>query len=1155
MKLKLNELFSCGVLLSLLLFNIYNFFGVHNLFADFYVGGEITENTTWYLNESPYIVISDVTICGAGSGQTATLIIQPGVQVRFEPNTGIYVGKPSNYLGTLIAQGTQSQPITFTSNLTSPFPGAWDAIYFRPQTNNTLTMLDYCNFEYGGNSSLYNTTLFFESTSPTVTNSIISNSGGYGIYSDDNSGPTLTSNTYLNNAFYPISTNPNSILNITQSTGSGNNPDAIEVRQGEVTVDNVWTNQDFPYELSSNVTICDYNLTETATLTINPGTRIQVRPDTSIFVGKSPNRKGAIIAQGTQSEPITFTSYNTISPSPGDWDSIYFRDQANDKLTMFDFCSFEYAGNNIAYNATLYFEESSPKISRSNILNSSGWGIYSNTTYSNPVIHNSNIIFNSLGGINHINATTNTTVQAQYNWWGDSSGPSGAGPGQGQWISDNVEYEPWLGESFSLDFYLSHISVSPQKFSQNGGWTTFGIDISESANWTITIEDDTPQLVKTLSGSGTQIRQDWYGDDENQQPLLNGIYTYTVSAESIAHPGTNASLVGGQIELDDTLPTAKITSPEFYDFLANNLLSSEFEILGTASGTNFSSYTLEYGEGEYPTQWNTITTSTNLVENGLLGTWDATGLYGSVYTIRLIVTDTSQNLATDLVTINLLAVYNLYDSIDPFSPNVDGSKDDTTIGAEFSHLSDWLLNITDSGHQTVRTFNGTNSSSLSQLWDGKDESQQTLADDNYTYQIQITEPSSSTTALSGTDTSSIDNTSPTTEISLPQPNGLISGLVTIVGTADDLHFESYKVEYGIGLEPSGWITIQPTTFTPIINDTLATWDVIDFDNGDYVIRFTVNDTAGNTATLDRPVVIDNIQITNVYTDPTSFNPSIGETVDINYTIDRDANVITVIQNLFYNIIKILGPNFRLAGPNIEIWNGFNQTGNITADGAYTFSLNVTDGTSFGEYTPDYIPDTVGVGGFSLDYGFDPHNNELCNITYNLADDAQVLIKAGGAGGDDPNWAIVNSRPRQSGPNIDYWNGRDPNNNVVDLSTGTVAIWAQKLPDEPIIVVSDLVVEVATDPYSIIPSYGEFTTITYTISKPVNVSVFVYNPQGALVKVLEDNVAKNAGTYEITWDGTDANNEPVSQQGNFTIKVEATGGDSKTTTSFANVTVH
>jgi hypothetical protein len=37
------------------------------------------------------------------------------------------------------------------------------------------------------------------------------------------------------------------------------------------------------------------------------------------------------------------------------------------------------------------------------------------------------------------------TVDATNNWWGDDSGPSGSGPGYGDAVSDNVDFEPWLG--------------------------------------------------------------------------------------------------------------------------------------------------------------------------------------------------------------------------------------------------------------------------------------------------------------------------------------------------------------------------------------------------------------------------------------------------------------------------------------------------------------------------------------------------------------------------------------------------------------------------------------------------------------------------------------------------------------------------------------
>jgi len=37
------------------------------------------------------------------------------------------------------------------------------------------------------------------------------------------------------------------------------------------------------------------------------------------------------------------------------------------------------------------------------------------------------------------------TINAECNWWGDVSGPSGVGPGLGDAVSVNVDYDPWLG--------------------------------------------------------------------------------------------------------------------------------------------------------------------------------------------------------------------------------------------------------------------------------------------------------------------------------------------------------------------------------------------------------------------------------------------------------------------------------------------------------------------------------------------------------------------------------------------------------------------------------------------------------------------------------------------------------------------------------------
>ena len=62
-------------------------------FAETYVSGNITADTTWTLEGSPYMVTGDVTVRYSGyNSSTATLTIEPGVEVRFEPGTGLYIG-------------------------------------------------------------------------------------------------------------------------------------------------------------------------------------------------------------------------------------------------------------------------------------------------------------------------------------------------------------------------------------------------------------------------------------------------------------------------------------------------------------------------------------------------------------------------------------------------------------------------------------------------------------------------------------------------------------------------------------------------------------------------------------------------------------------------------------------------------------------------------------------------------------------------------------------------------------------------------------------------------------------------------------------------------------------------------------------------------
>lgn len=77
-----------------------------------------------------------------------------------------------------------------------------------------------------------------------------------------------------------------------------------------------------------------------------------------------------------------------------------------------------------------------------------------------------------------------------------------------------------------------------------------------------------------------------------------------------------------------------ITSPEFFA----GALQGIIKIKGSATGSDFKSYTLEYCKGLFPDgQWNTIKESTSKIDNGELAEWDAASLSLGTYTLRLTV--------------------------------------------------------------------------------------------------------------------------------------------------------------------------------------------------------------------------------------------------------------------------------------------------------------------------------------------------------------------------------------------------------------------------------------------------------------------------------------------------------------------------------------
>ena len=87
------------------------------------VSGYISENTTWTLAGSPYVLVGDAIV-----EPDVFLTIEPGVVVKFASGANLVIDGGLIERAGLIAHGNSTHKITFTSNATTPAPGDWGGI-------------------------------------------------------------------------------------------------------------------------------------------------------------------------------------------------------------------------------------------------------------------------------------------------------------------------------------------------------------------------------------------------------------------------------------------------------------------------------------------------------------------------------------------------------------------------------------------------------------------------------------------------------------------------------------------------------------------------------------------------------------------------------------------------------------------------------------------------------------------------------------------------------------------------------------------------------------------------------------------------------------------------------------------------------------------
>lgn len=175
-------------------------------------------------------------------------------------------------------------------------------------------------------------------------------------------------------------------------------------------------------------------------------------------------------------------------------------------------------------------------------------GIDVNVNY-NEIINNSN--YGVLNG-------TGELIDATYNWWGDESGPSGVASGNGDAISDNVDYSPWLVPNISITKTDSPDPVAqgmPLTYTINWNmgstWNTWDGTTLGTTNVNIpsSITFDNVLVKDYLPGEVTFVSCTGGGTFSSGVATWNlGPYTPGTSGSLTVNTNVNLSAPNGQIE-------------------------------------------------------------------------------------------------------------------------------------------------------------------------------------------------------------------------------------------------------------------------------------------------------------------------------------------------------------------------------------------------------------------------------------------------------------------------------------------------------------------------------------------------------------------------------------------------------------------------------
>ncbi|MDE0185920.1 MAG: Ig-like domain-containing protein [Candidatus Poribacteria bacterium] len=547
------------------------------------------------------------------------------------------------------------------------------------------------------------------------------------------------------------------------------------------------------------------------------------------------------------------------------------------------------------------------------------------------------------------------------------------------------------------------------------------------------------------------------------------------------------------VHVDNLKPSAHIIKVQsrHAESQASGILSGEIEIFGEATDVHFKDFRLDFRPTDYSGDWQPIPVlnSTRPRRNTTLAIWRNTPQIDGEYEIRLEVEDKSGKSNPAFMRVE----------IDNQSPIVEISQPShrqlvfTTIEiigtASDKYLEAYQLDFRAEGtaewQQIIRATHPKEAAVLGE-WEPP------MVDGGYEIRLRAFDFDGSRQPSESIVQVLVDRLPPQAEIHSPTVNQQLPRRVDILGTADDLNFNGYVIEYSGGQSPDIWRPISKTGFLKPVNEgLLAEWSVPELSSGEYSLRLRVEDGAGHESATSVKVFFRE-------------------------RVERQNNSVVQSED---GIARIVFPPNSLPESTYVTINPV-QSANGPSSASSDEMLN-------GGGSPNVIPrfDTI--------YNFEPANLQLHRLK-------PATIE----------FAVQELTPamRNEALTISHWDGDrwKPIGGTINERQGTISTVVSGLGQyavttaPPVEVDGDVIIaDLTCQPRLFSPNKNESTSISFRLNQPSNVTVRIYNEAGRLRRNLRESEQLSTGRHVFWWDGRDDDMRRVVSNF-YIVTVEAEG---------------